>query len=174
MSATCNLRDCIKSQDRASFCCKRNFNARCCYYASGYNNQRPNYINNYIPHNDYGPWQNLGNNHPYNSNFQKFIYRKEFNINHATYCRSLESRKARIVSSSKVSGWLFWWLLHEKCWSVLQKRLWWILSNQGQRLLSGFKWYSSSPKNRFEKSRGLQSLEKTSSQNAYLRWSSSW
>ena len=77
LSATCNLRDCIKSQDRASFCCKRNFNARCCYYATGYNNYRPNYINNYIPHNDYGPWQNLGNNHPYNSNFHSFIYRKE-------------------------------------------------------------------------------------------------
>ena len=105
LSATCNLRDCIKSQDRASFCCKRNFNARCCYYATGYNNYRPNYINNYIPHNDYGPWQNLGNNHPYNSNnIHSFIYRKEIDLNHATYCRSLASRKTRILSASKISG----------------------------------------------------------------------
>ena len=43
----------------------------------------------------------------------------------ATYCRSLAPRKTRIVPASKISGWLFWWLLHEKCWSLLQRR--WVL-----------------------------------------------
>ena len=63
LSAHCLDNDCQKHPDRATFCCRRNFNPRCCYY----HHSDPQ--NSYLPFTQ--GWNQIGgpyqshNHHPY-------------------------------------------------------------------------------------------------------------